>query len=195
LPNVDKAAKAWEMELSRRVGDAIQARRKALKLTAVDLAERTKALGYPVNRVAISKIEGNLRAGKLDAAELLTIAAALDVPPLVLLFPDLPDGCLEIIPEQVGTSWEAYEWATGRKPGFAADSVGATSEGYRLIQAVLERNQLSMELVDVLVELGPKAHSHEQDELDSMERRRSSIRTRVAELNAEIRELGGVIDA
>src|SRR6267142_6092685 len=71
------ASKAWEMELAGRVGAAIKARRNALKLTAVDLAERTKALGYPVNRVAISKIEGNLRAGKLDVAELLVLAAAL----------------------------------------------------------------------------------------------------------------------
>ena len=70
----DVAACDQRLALSKnglRRGAAVKARRNALKLAAVDLAERTKALGYPVNRVAISKIEGNLRAGKLDVAELL----------------------------------------------------------------------------------------------------------------------------
>src|SRR5271156_1850620 len=98
MPNVDKVAKAWEMELAGRVGAAIKARRNALELTAVDLAERTKALGYPVNRVAISKIEGNLRAGKLDVAELLVLAVALAIPPALLLLPTFPNGAVGVLP-------------------------------------------------------------------------------------------------
>src|ERR1700756_3655468 len=95
LPNVDQAAKEWQVELAGRVGAAIQARRKALRLTAQQLAQRTKELGYPVSRVAISKIEGNFRAGKLDVAELFVLAAALEIPPALLLFPDFPDGSVE----------------------------------------------------------------------------------------------------
>jgi transcriptional regulator with XRE-family HTH domain len=186
MPNVDQAAKEWELELSRRVGTAVQTHRKALKLTAQQLAERTRDIGYPVSRVAISKIEGNLRAGKLDVAELLILAAALDVPPLVLLFPGLPDEAVEVIPGQPGTSWDGYLWATGRADGVAL-------KGYRLIQAVLERNQLSIEIFGLLVDLGPKAHLFKQADLDVRDRSVSSKRARIAELNAEIRELGGVI--
>jgi transcriptional regulator with XRE-family HTH domain len=113
MPNVDPAAKAWELELSGRVGTAIQARRKALKMTAQQLAERTKALGYPVSRVAISKIEGNLRAGKLDVAELLVLAAALEIPPALLLFPTFPDGSVEVLPEHDENVLRAREWMSG----------------------------------------------------------------------------------
>ncbi len=89
-----------ELRLSGVLGVAVLWRRKALKLTALQLAERTKALGYPITRVAISKIEGNKRAGKLDLAELLTLAAALEIPPALLLFPDYPsDDRAEVLPD------------------------------------------------------------------------------------------------
>ena len=77
MPNVDAGAKAWELGLAGRVGTAIQVQRKELNLTAQQLAERTKSLGYRISRVAISKIEGNKRAGKFDVAELLVLAQAL----------------------------------------------------------------------------------------------------------------------
>jgi transcriptional regulator with XRE-family HTH domain len=84
MPNVDAGAKAWELELAGRIG-AVHVRRKALNLTAQQLAERTKNLGYPITRVAISKIEGNMRTGKIDVADLLVLAAALDLPTISLL--------------------------------------------------------------------------------------------------------------
>jgi transcriptional regulator with XRE-family HTH domain len=113
MPNVDQTAKAWEMELAGRVGAAIKARRNALKLTAVELAERTKDLGYPVNRVAISKIEANLRSGKLDVAELLALAVALEIPPVLLLLPTYPDGSVDVLPRMTAATLKAREWLCG----------------------------------------------------------------------------------
>jgi transcriptional regulator with XRE-family HTH domain len=113
MPYTDDAAKAWQLELAKRVGDAVKARRTALKMTAQQLAERSKELGYPVTRVAISKIESNSRAGKVDVAELMALAAALDVPPVALLFPDLPEGDVEILPGESGPSVAALFWFTG----------------------------------------------------------------------------------
>lgn len=104
MPSIDVEAKASQMELSARVGQAIQKRRKVLKLTAQQLAQRTIENGYPVTRVAISKIEANVRAGKLDVAELLALAKALEMPPALLLFPDYPDA----------GSVEAVSWISGR---------------------------------------------------------------------------------
>lgn len=92
MPNIDPTAKAWELDLAERFGKAVQTRRNALALTAQQLAKRTAELGYPVTRVAISKIEGNMRAGKIDVAELIVLAKALDVPPVLLLYPGFPDG-------------------------------------------------------------------------------------------------------
>jgi transcriptional regulator with XRE-family HTH domain len=116
MPNIDPAAKAWELDLAARVGKAVQKRRNALKLTAQQLAQRTAELGYPVTRVAISKIESNKRAGKLDVAELLVLAAALDIPPVLLLFPDFPDGSVENLPGRDTESRKAVLWFSGQAP-------------------------------------------------------------------------------
>jgi transcriptional regulator with XRE-family HTH domain len=113
MPHIDQSAKTWEMELSGRIGAAVQARRNALKLTAQQLAERTRALGYLVTRVAISKIETNNRAGKFDVAELLVLAAALDLAPVQLIFPDLVDGPVQVLPNRTVTSANAVAWFAG----------------------------------------------------------------------------------
>jgi transcriptional regulator with XRE-family HTH domain len=148
MPNVDGAAKAWEMDLSRRVGVAIQARRKALKLTAQQLAERTKDLGYHVTRVAISKIEGNLRAGKLDVAELFVLAVALEIPPALLLFPNFPDGSVELVPGGHAHVENGVNWLSGNAPTPRTISkrikvqIGAVSDGTELVAATAERAKL-----------------------------------------------------
>jgi transcriptional regulator with XRE-family HTH domain len=114
MPKIDVAAKAWELTLAERVGKAVQKRRKALKWTGVELAEQTAELGYPITRVAISKIEGNSRAGKLDVAELLILAAALDIAPVLLLAPGFPtDGQVETQPGHSVDSRQAVKWFSG----------------------------------------------------------------------------------
>ena len=102
-----------QLGLAGRVGTAIQVRQKELKLTAQQLAERTKILGYPISRVAISKIEGNKRAGKFDVAELLVLAQALELRPVSLLFPDAPDQDVEILPGSTTSTLQATAWFSG----------------------------------------------------------------------------------
>jgi transcriptional regulator with XRE-family HTH domain len=146
LPNVDQVAKAWETDLSGRVGTAIQARRKALKMTAQELAERTKALGYHVTRVAISKIEGNLRAGKLDLAEVLVLAVVLDIPLALLVFPGFPEGTVEVLPGRTADNQAAVNWLAGRS---SHRQVAADNDGTALIEDVEKRHQLAAELYDL----------------------------------------------
>lgn len=98
MPNIDEDAKAWQLELAGRAGAAMKSRRKELGLTALGLAQRTESLGYPVSRVAISKIESNARSGKLDMAELIVLARALEITPLLLLYPELPHGRTRFVP-------------------------------------------------------------------------------------------------
>jgi transcriptional regulator with XRE-family HTH domain len=148
MPNVDQAAKKWELELSERVGTAIQARRKALGLTAEQLAERTKELDYHVTRVAISKIERNLRAGKLDVAELFVLAVALEIPPALLLFPNFPDGSVELVPNGPAHVENALNWLSGNAPTPRTISkrikvqIGAVNDGTELVAAAAERAKL-----------------------------------------------------
>jgi transcriptional regulator with XRE-family HTH domain len=139
MPNVDPGAKAWELNLAERVGKAVQKRRNVLKLTAQQLAQRTAELGYPVTRVAISKIEGNKRAGKFDVAELLVLAQALEIPPALLLFPDYPDGTVQGLPGREAESVAAVWWVSGRR------ARGETS-GVDLVDLVEQRADIMWEL-------------------------------------------------
>lgn len=142
MPNINESAKRWEIDLAGRVGEAVLRRRKVLGLTAVQLAERTADLGYPVTRVAVSKIENNARAGKLDVAELLVLARALDVPPVLLLFPEFPGGLAEVLPDQQADSGAASGWVSGR----SGWQVAPDNLGTALIEDVERRRELKGQL-------------------------------------------------
>jgi len=115
MPSIDEGAKAYEMGLAARFGVAVKARRTALKLTASELARRTAELGYPISRGAIAKIESNSRSGKVDVAELLVLSAALDIPPVFLLFFIFPGGSLvEVLPGYQALPEDAARWVSGR---------------------------------------------------------------------------------
>lgn len=113
MPNIDPGAKRWQEDLAARVGRAVKRARKDLGWTAIELSRRCTDLGFPMSRVAISKIESNSRAGKLDLAELIVLAEALDVPPVALIYPYLPAGEVEVLPGHFTPSSDAVWWFTG----------------------------------------------------------------------------------
>jgi transcriptional regulator with XRE-family HTH domain len=115
MPNITEAAKTFDLTRAAWFGNAVSWRRKALDLTASELSRRTADLGYPVSRVAIAKIESNLRAGKIDVAEVLVLAAALDIPPVLLLFPQVStDGGSPALPGCVTRDDDAARWMSGQ---------------------------------------------------------------------------------
>ena len=102
------------MNLAARFGSAVNVRRKALKLTASEVARRTAELGYPVSRGAIAQIESNSRSGKVDVAELLILSLALDIPPVLLLFGGVPSaGPVEVLPGVEAFSEDGVRWVSG----------------------------------------------------------------------------------
>src|SRR5271156_692638 len=100
----------WAEDLHRRVAAAIKAARGSRP--AQWLADETQRLGYPISRAAIANYESGRKKG-LDVAELLVLAAALRIPPLAILFPQLPAGSVEVLPDMETTSWEAAAWFSG----------------------------------------------------------------------------------
>ena len=76
------------------------------------LASETKRLGHPISKTTLWRIETG-ESKNIAVADLLVIAAALDVPPAALLFPELPDGVVEALPGQRMTSFDAVRWASG----------------------------------------------------------------------------------
>ena len=162
MSNIDAPADGWELDLAGRIGHAVTRRRKQLLLTAVGLSERTEKLGYPITRVTISKIENNARAGKVDVAELLVLAAALEIPPVLLIFPGFPDAREQVLPGLMCASDAGARWASGTDglPG-AIDNEGdrglyATSNlnaGIGLVEAANEARELRLSEFRLQIEL------------------------------------------
>jgi transcriptional regulator with XRE-family HTH domain len=161
--------------------------RHDLGMTAQQLAERCKDLGAPIHRTTITKIENGRT--RFDVGELFILAAALDVPPLVLLYPDLPAGEVEIIPDRPGTSWDAYLWATGMAPSFL--NPDTPSKGAQLVNAVRDRHQLMAELARLQVE---KALAGDDTLRKSLESRQTEVSGQIGRLNALINDVGGVLN-
>jgi hypothetical protein len=145
--SLNAAINAWRLVL------AYGCERREL---ALQLAERTRELGYPVSRVAISKIEGNFRSGKLDVAELFALAVALEIPPALLLLPAFPDEEVEVLPGLSVSVLRAREWICGHAPipvKIEADGVSGhimwSNAGVGLVEAVASRASLDKDIADM----------------------------------------------
>lgn len=110
--SVDPASRTWAQHMASRVGGAVRARRTQLKMSAQNLSDACQQVGYAVPRNTIANLE-NGRKGEVSLAEITTLAAALRVPPVQLIFPDLPEGQCEYLPGTSTTSWDALKWFTG----------------------------------------------------------------------------------
>lgn len=113
------------MHVGQVIAERVRSARDIAGLTQQQLADRCDELGHPISRVTIAKIEGGakdkprssdyLRAMNLTVTEVLVLAAALDVPP-VLMFVPLGDvesvqlGGVEMHPHLM------FEWIAGDEP-------------------------------------------------------------------------------
>lgn len=151
------------------------------------LSDRTHELGYRVTRSVITDLE-NGRRRHVTTSELLILSVALDVAPLCLLYPALPDGQVEAVPGVEVSSWTAYRWVAGETP--LAPASAATGIGSRqLINAVRERANVKIQLGQITIETGldPSREA-------AMAPVREQLSVRLSELTATILGLGGVID-
>ncbi len=92
------------------VAATVKTIRKAIGLSATELAART-AIGKPMTRAVISDLETG-RKKTLEVSELVTLAAALGISPMGLLFPDVNKD-VEILPGQTIIGMQAFEWFSG----------------------------------------------------------------------------------
>lgn len=110
----------WSNALTERVAGAVKSRRTVLGLTAAELAERT-SVGKPLTRAVISDLETG-RKKSLEVTELLTLAVALEIPPILLLYPGFPYNKVELVPGEERASRYAATWFAGAEPGPSADA-------------------------------------------------------------------------
>ena len=188
----------WVDELHRRVAGAIKTARSGR--SAQWLADETERIGFPISRATIANYESG-RKKALDLAELLTLAAALRVPPVVLLFPDLPDGPVEALPGVTVDSWGAAAWFSGegRSVATGAGESPETAESKR-IWAVRERfAQLASigRFYDWIKEIRARSQPlrPSDPEMRAFKLQLESLRDEVARLEQIIRENGGELDS
>ena len=104
----------WDRATTQNVADEMKRLRGPQ--TVQWLSDRTAALGHRIGRSRISDLERGDRGGLLGVAELLVLAAALEVPPAALLYPGLPFDDTEVVPNVHTTAWQALAWFNGEQP-------------------------------------------------------------------------------
>lgn len=85
------------------------------RLSTQELANRMTSLGRPIAATGITRIEAGQR--RVDADDLVALAVALEVSPILLLLPpEESAGDVAVTPTRT-TSWvAAWRWATGDQP-------------------------------------------------------------------------------
>jgi len=180
------AEQDWATELAHGVADEVRRLRKDRGLSVAKLADRTEELGYPIGASVLTNFEAKRRGSRLDVSELLVLAAALDVPPALLLFPGYPDGPARPLPGLESSAFKSAEWFAGRQLLMVdPDPEKPSIEPFptHLVGLVGEREGLFFAWVEAV--RGGKGSGKGTPAGDVLERR--------AALNRRIEEAGGVI--
>jgi transcriptional regulator with XRE-family HTH domain len=82
-------------------------------MSAQQLADRCAELGMPIARSVLANLESGRRES-VSAAEIMILAQALDVPPVLLMFPLGRVEAIEYLPGQQMPPWDAMMWFSGR---------------------------------------------------------------------------------
>lgn len=103
----------WQPRLTRVIAREIRRHRDRRKMSAQQLADRTAELGMPIPRPVLANLESG-RRDSVSAAELLILAAALDVAPMELICPVGYDDQIELLPGRTMDPLQASRWFDGR---------------------------------------------------------------------------------
>lgn len=138
----------WSKKFVQRVGRTVKAARRGR--SAKWLSDRTDELGFRIPATVISRLDSGHRSDVLSVPELLVLAAALEIPPALLMFPAYPDGAVDLLPQRQTTGYHAAKWLVGERtlPAGPIDRErgiheAASNEGTALVGAVLERDRMA----------------------------------------------------
>ena len=118
----------WEKELVRTVADEVRRYRNKRRLSAQQLSERCRELGYDIPRSVLANLE-SYRRKSVSLAELLVLAEALEVPPVLLISRFGQADLIEILPDRRVHPWHAIEWVSGDKQLPESDHENRSSFG------------------------------------------------------------------
>lgn len=112
----------WATQIGTKIAGEIRRHRLSKGMSAQDLSDACTEVGMPIPRTVISNIE-NGRRTNVSVAELLVLARALDVPPVVLVFPVGYEEQSEFLPGKTSGTLRAIDWFSGERlaPGQRGD--------------------------------------------------------------------------
>lgn len=120
---------ARPMRVSKTVGEQVRRHRERKGWTQARLSDELAALGEPMDRVVLTRIEKGTRGVTVD--EVLLLALALGVSPAHLMMPraTAPVKLAAEFPAVAG--WEALMWLRGASPLLQADGAVEDEEQLR----------------------------------------------------------------
>lgn len=112
MSSVMERGNEWSVRVAAGIGRRVAHYRAQADLTAAMLSERCAGLGLPLDRNVIAKLEtGHRRSVTVD--EVYVLAAALEIPPALLLFGVGREESAEILPDYHAPAFRALQWFTG----------------------------------------------------------------------------------
>jgi hypothetical protein len=201
-------SKSWAEEQAATIGTAVRDLRG--KRTGQWLSDETERVGHRVPRTTISELESGKRKS-VSTAELCLLAWALKVPPIRLLYPDLPDGPVEIIPGKKVPSIDAATWFSGELtylPKLTARSEAASdeqwlrdaaetleiNEGAHLVHLARERREQETR-ISTLARLITRLRASSEDPslADQFVKEIAAAEARIKAINAQLRRIDGAV--
>lgn len=105
----------WSVELTRNIGRQIRYWRRQRKLTTQRLSDLTAKIGQRIPPTVLTNLE-HQRRDYVSVSELLLIAAALNVPPVLLIAPIGQTEEIESLPANHTSPWRIRGWLMGAIP-------------------------------------------------------------------------------
>lgn len=117
LPNDSDAEQlqGWPMRFTAGIARQIRRYREGKGWSLQQLADECTQLGHPTLDTALANMESG-QQGSIAAHELVAIAAALKIPPVMLLFPGLAYESVEALPGVAAPAQSAAQWFSGEEP-------------------------------------------------------------------------------
>ena len=144
----------WQRRVAHSVGRQVNRLRnsKQPKVSAQQLADECSRIGSTISRSTIAKLESGTRAF-VTLDEVLVMAFALDVPPVLLIAAVGTREDTEVLPGRQLASWDAARWIAG---AFSIEEVdGSLSAHDAGEDDLIVRFYLHEELVQEILDTGP----------------------------------------